>query len=405
MREYRADKPLRVMFLVTSLPVGGAETLLANLVRRMDRTRFAPEIACLKDRGPLGDELSAEFPVHCRLIHHKFDVLVLWRLWRMFRSRQIDVVVTVGAGDKMFWGRLGAKLARVPVILSALHSTGWPDEIGKLNRLLTPITDGFIGVASNHSKYLVEVEKLPASKVHTIYNGIDTERFQPNRKRAIRSELGIPDTAKVVAILAALRPEKNHRMFLEGAAEIRRHHPEAWFVVIGDGPLRATLETLAAQGGVADVTRFLGSCPDVDRLLPAADVLALTSLNEASPVSLLEGLSCGIPAVAPDVGSISETLVDGTTGRLFSVGDKAQYVQSVLDLLANDDQRRRMGEQGRRVVVETRSLEAMVAGYEALIERLYVVKTRLGALSSGARLVAAPSGPEAPARSIATHTG
>ena len=145
------QRPLRVMFLITSMPVGGAEMLLVNLIRRLDRSRCVPYLCCLKELGPLGDELVAEdVPASSHLIRGKYDLAVLWKLvWRM-RREQIDAIVTVGAGDKMFWGRLAAKLASVPVIAAALHSTGWPDGVGRLNRLLTPITDGFIGVAARH---------------------------------------------------------------------------------------------------------------------------------------------------------------------------------------------------------------------------------------------------------------
>src|SRR5215208_3958812 len=98
--------PLRVLFLTTSMPIGGDETLLMNLVRRMDRARFAPEIVCLKEKGPLGCELAEEMPVHYGLIGLKFDVRVLARLWKLMRRPRADAVITVGAGDKMFWGRL-----------------------------------------------------------------------------------------------------------------------------------------------------------------------------------------------------------------------------------------------------------------------------------------------------------
>jgi len=167
-------RPLRVMFLVTSMPVGGAETLLAALVRQLDRRWFAPEIGCLKERGPLGEELAAELPVHHDLLAHKYDLRIWPRLVRLLRERQIDAVVTVGAGDKMFWGRLAARRVGVPVILSALHSTGWPDGVGRLNRLLTPITDGFIAVADSHGAFMIAEERFPAEKVFVIPNGVDT---------------------------------------------------------------------------------------------------------------------------------------------------------------------------------------------------------------------------------------
>ena len=104
-----SSRPLRVMFVITSMHVGGAETLLLNLLRRIDRSRFSPELCCLKELGELGEQLQHEIPVYEKLLRNKFDIGVFWRLTRLLRRRQIDAVVTVGAGDKMFWGRLAAR--------------------------------------------------------------------------------------------------------------------------------------------------------------------------------------------------------------------------------------------------------------------------------------------------------
>jgi len=365
------DRRLRVMFLTTSMPVGGAETLLVSLVRGLDRSRFAPEIACLKERGPLGEELATEVPVYCRLLRHKFDLRILPRLWRLLRSRQIDAVVTVGAGDKMFWGRLAARLAGVPVVVSALHSTGWPDSIGRLNRLLTPLTDGFVGVADAHAEHLVEREGFPRARVHTIYNGVDTDQFAPRDGLAIRYELGLPPFAPVVGILAALRPEKNHELFLKGAAAIQAELPDSQFLVIGDGPERDKIERLATTLCISKQVHLLGSRSDIPVLLGAIDMLALTSHNEASPVSILEALSCSVPVVSAEVGSVPETVIHGETGFLFAAGDLDGYVNAALKLLNNPSLREQMGFQGRQFVIETRSLTAMVQDYESLLTRLF----------------------------------
>ena len=133
-----ADRgPLRVMFVITSMPVGGAETALVELVRRLDRERFQPELCCLKHFGPLGEILAREIPAVTGLLAHKYDFAVLGRLTRLLKRRRIDAVVTVGTGgDKMFWGRLAGWLAGVPVVCSALHSTGLPDHVELPNRLL-----------------------------------------------------------------------------------------------------------------------------------------------------------------------------------------------------------------------------------------------------------------------------
>ncbi|QDU87440.1 GDP-mannose-dependent alpha-(1-6)-phosphatidylinositol monomannoside mannosyltransferase [Pirellulimonas nuda] len=367
---------MRVAFIQTTMIVGGAETLLVNLIRRLDRTRFQPELVCLKDRGPLGDLLADEVPVHANLLSGKHDLRVLPRLARLLRKRKIDAVVTVGAGDKMFWGRLAAKRAGVPVIAAALHSTGWPDVVGRLNRMLTPWTDAFIGCAPSHGRFLVEQERFPAAKVFVIPNGVDTQRFAPPVDRAaIRAELGLHPTAPVVGILAALRPEKNHEMFLHVAALVRRQLRDARFLVIGDGPRRAELEALAQELGLADYVCFLGNRDDVPRVIGATDVMTLTSRIEASPVSILEAMAVGRPVVATRVGSVAETVTEGQTGCLVDSDDQAAMVDRVAELLCDPLRAEAYGRAGRTWVVQQRSLSVMVEGYEELLEDLYQRKS------------------------------
>jgi glycosyltransferase involved in cell wall biosynthesis len=372
-----ADRgPLRVMFVITNMPVGGAETLLVNLVRRLDRSRFAPELCCLKYFGPLGEVLAAEVPAFEGLIAHKYDVSVLGRLTRLMKQRAIDAVVTVGTGgDKMFWGRLAARAAGVPVILSALHSTGLPDHVERLNRLLAPITDGFIGVAAAHGEYLARAEGCPPSKVFVIPNGVDTERFSPCEPDAkLRQSLGLVPHQPVAAIVAALRPEKNHELFLRAAARIASDRPEARFLIIGDGPRRGELERLTAELGIARNVLFLGTRSDVQQILSLASVLVLSSHMEANPVSILEALACARPVVATRVGSIAESVEHGVCGYLVTPGDEVELAARVDELLGQPELARRMGQAGRERVVRNGSLERMVEGYQDLIEGIYSAK-------------------------------
>ena len=309
--------PLRCQFMITSMPVGGAETLLVNLLRRMDREQFDPEVICLKEPGPLGEQIAEELPLHSGLLRGRWDIAVLPRLIRRMRSGRVDAVITVGAGDKMFWGRLAAWLAGVPVVISALHSTGWPDGVGRLNRCLTPLTDAFIAVADSHGEFLREFERFPAAKVHVIRNGVDCDRFRPDHRarESVRSELELPPQAVLVGIVAALRPEKNLGMLSRAAARLRGSSRPIHWLIVGDGPERERSQQLAAELDVHDRVHFLGTRHDTPRLLAALDLCVLCSLNEASPVSVLEALACEIPVVATDVGSVSETVRDGETGN------------------------------------------------------------------------------------------
>ena len=363
------------MFVTTSLHVGGAETLLANLAQGLDRSRFAPELCCLKESGELADQLAHEIPVFSHILRSKFDIRVLPRLTRLLRNREIDAVITVGAGDKMFWGRLAAKAAGVPVVISAIHSTGWPDQITWLNRRLTPLNDAFVAVAKPHAEHLITNERFPSDRVAVIPNGVDTTRFRPQPQSALRAQLNLPAGAPVVGIVAVLRPEKNHELFLRVAARVREEVPEAHFLVIGDGPRRAELESLADQLNLTQCVHFLGKRTDVSELLNVLDVFLLTSKMEANPVSILEALSTGKPVVAPRVGSIPETVIDGQTGFLAEPGDETAMAGRVTELLTTPLLAWRLGTAGRRLVVDRWSVGAMISGYEELLERIYRRKT------------------------------
>ena len=364
--------PLRVMFVITSMPVGGAETLLVELVRRIDRKRLLPEVCCLKERGPLGDLLAEEIPVHTGLLTHKLDLRVLPRLTRLLRQRQIDAVVTIEPGDKMFWGRLAGWMAGVPVICSALHSTGVPFRVEWLNRQLTPITDAFIACAKPHGRYLVEHEGCPLGKVKVIPNGVDVERFHPRwPNEKLQRELGLAPGSPVVGIVAALRPVKHHELFLRSAARISDRIPSARFLIVGDGPQRAMLETMTRDLGLTDAVRFLGNRNDIEEVLSLLDVFMLTSHMEANPVSILEAMASEIPVVATRVGSVEETVLHGKTGYLVEPDQARDLADQTIELLENATVAETMGRAGREYVVAHWSITRMIDGYHDLLETIY----------------------------------
>lgn len=368
------------MFVITSMPVGGAETLLVEIIRRMDRQRFMPELCCLKEPGPLGEVLAGEgVPVHAGFIdpNNKYDFRVLRRLRRLIKKQRVDAVVTVGTGgDKMFWGRLAAWMAGVPVICSALHSTGLPDHVERMNRLLTPLTDAFVAVAKPHGEYLAKNEGCPAERVCVIPNGVDVDRFSPREPdTSIRAELGLPPEGPVIGIIAALRPEKDHEKFLEVASLVQQSVPEASFLIVGDGDRRAQLEATAAELGLGRSVVFAGTQSDIPQILATLDVFLLTSKMEANPVSIMEAMAMERPVVAFDVGSIHQTVLDRETGVLVPPGDVQQMAAEVINLLNHPEVRAALGRAAREHMVECWSVDAMVGGYEQMIEEIYRSKT------------------------------
>lgn len=377
MNKEHPHRPLNVLFLLTSMPVGGAETLLVNLIRRMDRKQFVPQIACLKELDELGEVMAEEVSVASDFLANKYDMRVLPRLVRFLSREKVDALVTVGAGDKMFWGRIAAWFTRTPVVISALHSTGWPDGVGRLNRMLTPLTDAFVGVAEEHGRFLCEVEQFPNEKVRVIPNGVDTERFRRDvaAGAAIREEFGIPMDAPVCGIVAALRPEKNHELFVTAAHQIRQQLQDAHFLVVGDGPERDKLERMSQALRLENCLHFLGTRDDIPAVLAAMNCLLLTSKMEANPVSILEGLATQVPVVATNVGSVAATVIDDQTGFLVPSDNAEELTKKACRVLVDLDLAERLGHQGRDLVAKNYSVDVMVDGYEDLIREIYQRKS------------------------------
>ena len=295
------------------------------------------------------------------------------------RQRQIDAVVTVGTGgDKMFWGRLAAWRAGVPVILSALHSTGLPDHVEWPNRLLAPITDGFIGVADAHGHYLAESEGCPLHKVRVIPNGVDVERFQPRAPSdTLRAQLGLLPPTPVAGIVAALRPEKNHELFLRVAARVREIIPEARFLIIGDGPRREMLESLAAGAGPASKAccssargRTSRSCWPWWTFTCSPRTWRPTRCRSWRPWPAASRSSRRASARSP------KRSCDGEHGFLAAAGDEDMLSARLAELLHNPLRAAEMGRAARQRVVAHYSLERMVEGYQDLIDRLYLPPAR-----------------------------
>lgn len=378
-----ADRgPLRVMFIHTEVVVGGAETLLLEIIRKMDRNRFQPELCCLKQLAELGEVISQEIPTFVGLLKNKYDAGVIGRLAKLLKERRIDAIVTVGTGgDRMFWGRLAAYQAGVPVILSALHATGYPMKVERLNRLLSPITDGFIGCAKTHSQYLIDGEGCPAKKVFTVWNGVDVDRFRPRDKATMRDRIGIPLDKPAVGIVAALRPEKQHVMLVEAWSKVVKRLPDAVLVVVGDGVERSAIENKTRELGLENHVRMLGMRSDVPEVLAGLDLKVLSSKMEANPASTLEANACGLPVVAPDVGSLSDTVEHGVTGLLYKADDPIALADSILEILLKKDRGLTMGAAARDLVCHKFSLDVMVKGYENLIEGIYKAAGRGSRLS------------------------
>ncbi|HEX8218869.1 MAG TPA: glycosyltransferase [Chloroflexia bacterium] len=359
---------------------GGAEKALVDLALRLDRTRFNVTVVATRAIGnyqPLLDAAGVRTLVIER--DSRWQSYKLLGLARFMRRQPVHILHTHLFGANT-WGRVLGKLARVPVIVAHEHWSSKADREVWVDRLLYRLTD-LILVPSHASKQLVmQMEGIPAPYLDVTYNGVDISRFsQDAGSLGVRQELGLGPEDFVVGTVGRLSADKGGQDDLLWAArELRKSHPHARLLVIGDGPLRPDLEKYAAQLGMLDnqAAIFTGTRNDVDRLLGAMDVFVLPSHMEALPIAVLEAMSMCLPVVATRVGGVPEVVQEGTTGLLVEPGDRPA-MHDVLARLASDRGLARcLGTSGQARVRDRFTVDKMVQHVEELYETLFDKKMR-----------------------------
>lgn len=377
---------LRVLQVVDGFRLGGAETKLLELIKKLDRSRFAPAVANVGPGGPLESAFKElDCPVHDFRRRHRFDLHPFRQLYRLIRQQRIQVVQTT-----LFWadfaGTLTAHLAKAPVILSwetVSHEGNqfhhkWHQRAGY--RFAMRFASGVVAVSNEIKTSLMQRRNLPAAKVHVIPYGVDLQRFSANGAMdTARHELQLDPQQVVIGVVARLEKVKGHEYFIAALRKVVDRYPNAVAVLIGDGEQRPHLEALMAQHSLQAHLRFLGFRNDVQHLLRAIDLLVLPSISEGLPNVILEAMACGKPVVASNVGGIPEAVRPGQNGLLVAPRDVDGLAQAMEQLVALPEKRRELGQQGRRIVEQEFSLQSQVSRFEQLYESLYRAATRTGA--------------------------
>jgi glycosyltransferase involved in cell wall biosynthesis len=330
-------------------------------------------VLCLHEPGDVGAGISRRgAPVVSRIARCRCDPLACVRLASLFARNRDAVLLSLDHHDAVFAGSLAARLAGLKHRFLAVHSTGlWGKQssFSMSDRLVLGSYEGIVALAKAHADYLVRREGIEEGRIRIIPNGVDAGRFHQARsegeRQALRSALSIPASRFVVVIVAALRPEKNHGMFLDAAARIRARRDDFIFCVVGEGPEAEKLQRRSRELSLGDAVRFMGRRDDIPAILSASDASVLCShpVVETFPLAVLEAMSSGLPVVASDVGAVREMIVDGEEGRIISPGDVEALVEALVALAEAPDAGRRMGTKGRERVIRDFTVEGMVGRY------------------------------------------
>lgn len=355
---------IHVFHMIDGLTFGGAETLLRDLAAGLETRGYRITVG-YSTPGPFVQELANK---GLRLVRFPriglIDPFLTLRLARFMRKDPPQVFHThLFKSD--FHGRLAARLAGVPVVVSTLHNNDvWANNwvMGHLYGATAVWANRLIAVSEEVRTFHLQKTGVPSEKLMVIENAVDVNAFTGHEEAAkgVRAEFGIAPDVPLFGIVGRLKPQKNVSMFLQAAVEILQKQPNARFLIVGDGPLMSELKIQARDLNLYPAVVFTGMRKDVSAILAALDVLALSSLWEGLPVILLEAMASSLPVVATAVDGIVGVADPDVTAFLVPGGDHVAFAKACIQLAQDPDLRRKMGQAAYEKVIKNYSLDRMI---------------------------------------------
>jgi glycosyltransferase involved in cell wall biosynthesis len=379
---------IRVVRVFSRLNIGGPSIHVILLTSRLNAADYESLLLVGKEGPREGNmsDLAARCGIHPIEIECLGRDISLWNdlrgiylLWRFIKRLKPEIVHT-HTSKAGFSGRLAARMAGVPVIVHTFHGHVFEGYFGPaltklfilLERFLAKNCDALITISKTLKKQLVEKGIAPAEKIEVIELGLELEEFLAVRGRShtLRRELGLGDETPLVGIIGRLVPVKDHRTFLSAAALVAETISDARFAIIGDGGMLHSLQDQVQKSGLNERVYFTGWKSSLADVYADLDLVVISSRNEGTPVSLIEGAASCKPLVATSVGGIPDMITDGWDGILVPPADSSALAQAILRVLGNPDLSRQMGSRARERVRNRYAADRLLTDIEQLYSRL-----------------------------------
>lgn len=367
----------KILFLHSSLGMGGAENLRLSLLKNIDRNRFSIKICCIGEKGPLGnkiEELGYEVD-ELRQNPNSKNIYITYKLAKYLRKEKPDILHS-SLFDANFHGRLAGFFCRVPFLITEEHSEHLqynglkflPYRIA--DYILSHITDFVICCSEQLRKDIIKKERLQARRVVSIENCIDSKRYIIAAKREeIRKRHGIRDELVLITV-ASLSARKGHNFLIKALRDIKDKGYSFKCFFAGDGPLKEELQKKVFDFGLSDEIIFLGNVDTVTDYLNASDVFVLPSMLEGLSIALMEAMFAGLPSIVTDVGSNKDLVGTGFNGTVIKPGDIQGLKDAIIFYFQNRGLINEFGKRSR-AIVETKysSMDKYVRGYYELWDK------------------------------------
>jgi glycosyltransferase involved in cell wall biosynthesis len=371
------SEPIRVLQICDHLGwegsrMHGVKRLFAWMIPRFDPSRFEVSLVSLRKRD-LSEETLDALGIDITYLHKsKFDPATLSALLAIIDRKKIDILHLHGYGATTF-GRMAAALRGIPAILhehANLTDTPWFQKVA--DRLLDRYTDIAIAVSKSTADFVVNARQVQPEKVKVVYLGAPHEEFSRARSSAeiagARRDLGVGPDDFCIGTVTRLHESKGNSYLVEAARIVVDRFPNAKFIVVGEGPLRESLESQARSLGLGDRFVFAGFARDVAAVLSAFDLSVFPSLWEGTPLTAFEALASAKPIVATNADGLLDILSNGVDARIVPARNAAALAEAIVTLMERPEERARLAANAR-VTAQRYDITAFVRK----MEQLYVL--------------------------------
>lgn len=377
---------IKILFLMNGAkPPRGGEFLTLYLIKHLRRDIFSPTLVyahegivvqeLLRDginaiKLPMSNEITNIYPREIKLYNPLFIFKFIWylfisgsliRLNRLIKEDDYRLIYCADNLSKLIGGIVG-KMARIKVVAHC-HDDFKEDMLGKTMRVFyLLLLDRIMAVSCKVSEFFTIKGRI-SPKVITVYNGINTDDFNPqNISGDIKDELGLSEDTVVIGSIGVLEKDKGHKYLFESLAKLKIEGVTNIICIIcGTGPEESHLKEFVLSKGLANEVLFLGFCNDIPKILKALDILVISSLTiESFSMVAVESMAMKVPVIATSVGGLPEVIDDGKTGILVPPGDVGALYGALEYLIENQQVRIQMGKKGRKRVLGKFTIEENV---------------------------------------------
>lgn len=352
--------PIKILYVIGQLTVGGTERQLLELIKHIDRTNFDLQVVSLYQNAPLKMEFrEAGCPVHLLNREKQGRLVTLVRLYQILRSLHPHVVHTFAYASRAAIPAARA-IGDTKVIVSIRTNPLFQASLQ--DNLANSFADQIL-CNTKTAKAIID-RKWRHNRIKVIYNGIWLPEFDVMKKKSVNLPIGAQANNANICCVARLVPVKGLDQLLEAFVIVDDSLPDANLWIIGGGPLRSALERNVARLGLYGNIVFWGTRADVPAILGRCDIGVISSHAEGMCNAILEYMSAGLPVVATSVGGNPELVIHGETGLLVPPRNPTALAEALIFLMLNPEAANRMGESGRKRVEEKFTIERMVRDTE-----------------------------------------